>query len=68
MDAKEALEKIRKSMDNSMYGESSFRWKTPNTFVLDNEIYSLSDKEALELREEVGKFIKIYLDAKKENT
>lgn len=67
MNAKEALNKIEDSISHASYADSSFRWKTPNSFYLNGEVYTLNDKEAHELREEVGKFIKIYIDTKKEN-
>lgn len=66
MESKEALNRIKNDINHASYGQASFRWKTPNTFIFNGETYTLNDKEAQELRNDVGKFIKIYLDAKKE--
>ena len=65
MSPKNVIQIIKNSINQASYDEDIwFRWKTPDDFVYNGKIYKMNDDAKKELREDVGKLIKIYINSR----
>lgn len=65
MSPKHAIQNIKDNISQTNYDEGvRFRWKTPDEFVYNGKLYKMSEEARKELREDVGKLIRIYINSR----
>lgn len=64
MSPKHAIQEIKNNIEQAHYDEDvHFRWKTPDEFVYNGKLYKLDEEARKELREDIGKVIRIYINS-----
>jgi len=65
MSPKHAIQEIKNNIEQAHYDDKIWcRWKTPDKFIYNGKLYEMSEEAQKELREDIGKLIRIYINSR----